>query len=159
MWWGPTKAFCCSVNVHGVVVLCSGGGNTWTLFVLTKLSDLFAPRGDGEWKTVSNCMGMRPRALCAQGARPRAQWATSWNFFTAWFLPIYFDWSKTSFNCVENWQNLAFVWLLCVRTITLFEYFPVLTTLICVVAFCLSFTWFLASPLLVLLWRHETIQL
>ena len=27
-WWGPTKAFCHSVNVHGVVVLFPGGGDT-----------------------------------------------------------------------------------------------------------------------------------
>ena len=26
--WGPMKAFCRSVNVHGVVVLFSGGGDT-----------------------------------------------------------------------------------------------------------------------------------
>ena len=26
LWWGPTKAFCGSVNVHGVVNLFSGGG-------------------------------------------------------------------------------------------------------------------------------------
>ena len=25
---GPMQAFCRSVNVHGVVVLCSGGGDT-----------------------------------------------------------------------------------------------------------------------------------
>ena len=27
-WWGLAKVFCCSVNVHEVVVLCSGGGDT-----------------------------------------------------------------------------------------------------------------------------------
>ena len=64
------KAFCCSVNVHGVVVLCSGGGDTWTLFVLTKLFDLFAPRGGGEQKTRSNCMGTRPCTLTTLGTRP-----------------------------------------------------------------------------------------
>ena len=37
MWWGPTKAFCHSVNVHGVVVLFAGGGDTSTLNVITKL--------------------------------------------------------------------------------------------------------------------------
>ena len=26
-WWGPTKSFCSSVNVHGVMVLFSGGGD------------------------------------------------------------------------------------------------------------------------------------
>ena len=61
MWWGPTKAFCHSVNVHGVVVLFAGGGDTSTLNVITKLSELFAPRHGGEQKTSSNCM-VRPRA-------------------------------------------------------------------------------------------------
>ena len=28
---GPTNAFCCSVNVDGVVNLCGGGGDTMTL--------------------------------------------------------------------------------------------------------------------------------
>ena len=51
-----------SVNVHGVVVLCSGGGDTWTLFVLTDPFDLFAPRDSGERKTSSNCMDARPHA-------------------------------------------------------------------------------------------------
>ena len=36
------KAFCRSVNVHGVVVLFAGGGDTSTLNVITKL---FVPRG------------------------------------------------------------------------------------------------------------------
>ena len=27
-WWGPTKAFCGSVNVYGMVVLFAGGGDT-----------------------------------------------------------------------------------------------------------------------------------
>ena len=31
------KAFCRSVNVHEVVVLCSGGGDTSTLHVVIKL--------------------------------------------------------------------------------------------------------------------------
>ena len=59
-WWGPTKVFCCSVNVHEVVVLFSDCGDTSTLFVLTELFDLFA--------------------FCAQGERPHtfhAQRATS----------------------------------------------------------------------------------
>ena len=42
------KAFCCSVNVHGVVVLFAGSGDTSTLHVATKLFELFAPRGGGE---------------------------------------------------------------------------------------------------------------
>ena len=53
---GPMKAFCRSVNVHGMVVLCSGG-------VLTELFYLFALRGGGERKTSLNCMGMRPCTL------------------------------------------------------------------------------------------------
>ena len=35
--WGPTKAFCHSVNVHGVVVLFAGGVDTSTLHVITEL--------------------------------------------------------------------------------------------------------------------------
>ena len=27
-WWGPMKTFCHFVNVHGVVVLFAGGGDT-----------------------------------------------------------------------------------------------------------------------------------
>ena len=42
------KAFCRSVNVHGVVVLFTGGGDTSTLNVITELFELFAPRGSGE---------------------------------------------------------------------------------------------------------------
>ena len=33
-WWGLTNAFCCSVNVDGVVNLCGGGGDTSTLHVI-----------------------------------------------------------------------------------------------------------------------------
>ena len=62
MWWGPIKAFCCSVNVHGVVVLFAGHRDTSTLNVITKLFELFALRGGAEQKTSSNCMGVRPRA-------------------------------------------------------------------------------------------------
>ena len=40
--------FCHSENIHGVVVLCSGGGDTSTLFVLT---ELFVPTGGGDPKT------------------------------------------------------------------------------------------------------------
>ena len=68
-WWGPRKAFCYSVNVHGVVVLFASGGDTSTLHVITKLFELFAPRGSGEQKISSNCMGMRPHAY---GTRPHA---------------------------------------------------------------------------------------
>ena len=42
------KVFCRSVNVHGVVNLFSGGGDTSTLFVLT---ELFVPTGGGDPKT------------------------------------------------------------------------------------------------------------
>ena len=28
LWWGPMKPFCSSVNVHPVVVLFAGGGDT-----------------------------------------------------------------------------------------------------------------------------------
>ena len=31
------KAFCCSVNVHGVVVPFTGGGNTIPLYIIIKL--------------------------------------------------------------------------------------------------------------------------
>ena len=51
------KAFCHSVNAHRVVVLFAGGGDTSTLHVITKLFELFAPRGSVEQKTSSNCMG------------------------------------------------------------------------------------------------------
>ena len=54
------KAFCHSVNVHGVVVLRSGCGDTWTLFILTKLFDLFAPKDGGEQKVSLKCEGERP---------------------------------------------------------------------------------------------------
>ena len=64
-WWGPTKAFCCSVNVHGVVVLCWGGGDTSTVFVW---SELFVPTGGGDPKT-SRKHPLPPR------------WATWWNFY------------------------------------------------------------------------------
>ena len=47
MWWGPMEAFCRSVNVHGVVVLFAGGGDTSTLNVITELFEHFAPRGGG----------------------------------------------------------------------------------------------------------------
>ena len=73
-WWGPTKAFCHSVNVHGVVVLCSGGRDTWTLFVLTKLFDLFAPKGGGSKKLVKN---VRVRGLAPWG---------DWNFPRQYYL-------------------------------------------------------------------------
>ena len=53
------KAFCCSVNIHGLVVLFAGGGDTSTLHVITELFELFAPRGGVEQKTSSNCMGAR----------------------------------------------------------------------------------------------------
>ena len=65
-WWGPTKAFCPSVNVHGVEVLFAGGGDSSTLHVIT---ELFALRGSRERKTSSNCMRARLRA---QGMRPCA---------------------------------------------------------------------------------------
>ena len=52
------KAFCRSVNVHGIVVLFAGGGDTSKLNVITKF---FAPRGSGNQKTCSNCMSVRPR--------------------------------------------------------------------------------------------------
>ena len=42
------KAFCHFVNVHGVVNLFSGGGDTSTLFVLTELS---VPTGGDDPKT------------------------------------------------------------------------------------------------------------
>ena len=42
------KAFCHSVNVHGVVVLFAGGGDTSTLHVITKL---FVATGGGDPKT------------------------------------------------------------------------------------------------------------
>ena len=34
---GTTKAFCCSVNVDGVVILLGGGGDTSKLHVVTEL--------------------------------------------------------------------------------------------------------------------------
>ena len=42
------KAFCHSVNVHGVVVLFAGGGNTKPLYVVIKL---FVVTGGGDPKT------------------------------------------------------------------------------------------------------------
>ena len=54
------KAFCHSVNVHGVVVLFAGGGDTSTLHVITQL---FALRGGGERKTSSNCLVPWARGL------------------------------------------------------------------------------------------------
>ena len=53
-WLGPTKAFCRSVNVHGVVVLFVGGGDTSIPNVITKHFKLFAPRG------ASGCEASRP---------------------------------------------------------------------------------------------------
>ena len=47
-WWGPTKGFCGYVNAHVVRIVVSGGGDTSTLFVLTKL---FVPTGGGDPKT------------------------------------------------------------------------------------------------------------
>ena len=47
-WWGPTKAFCCSVNVDGVVVLFAGGGDTSPLYVVI---ELFVLTGGGDPKT------------------------------------------------------------------------------------------------------------
>ena len=67
------KAFCHSVNVHGVVVLFAGGGDTSTHVI----TEPFALRASAERKTSSNCMGERPHAQVkrphAQGKRPRAQ--------------------------------------------------------------------------------------
>ena len=48
LWWGPTKAFCGSVNVHWVVVLLLGGGDTSPEYVLIKL---FLFTGGGDPKT------------------------------------------------------------------------------------------------------------
>ena len=33
-WWGPLSVFCQSVNVHAVVVLFPGGGDTYPLYVI-----------------------------------------------------------------------------------------------------------------------------
>ena len=81
------KAFCCSVNVHGVVVLCSGGGDTWTLFVLTELFDFFAPGGSGERKTSSHCMGARSCAL------------------TGWYLTCKTEFDKNDIDCIVNYLS------------------------------------------------------
>ena len=43
-WWGPTNAICHSVNVHGVVVLLAGSGDTSPIHVVIKL---FALTGTG----------------------------------------------------------------------------------------------------------------
>ena len=50
-WWGPTKAFCGSVNVHWVVVLFSGGGDTSPLYAPNKI---FLAAGGGDPKTQYN---------------------------------------------------------------------------------------------------------
>ena len=42
------KAFCSSLNIHGVVFLFSGGGDTSPLYVLIKL---FLATGGGDPKT------------------------------------------------------------------------------------------------------------
>ena len=88
MWWGPTKAFCRSVNVHGVVVLFAGGGDTSTLHVITEHFELFAPRGGGDWKISSNCMG----ALTNLGARPCALTGLGTRAVGAWGLAPWPPW-------------------------------------------------------------------
>ena len=45
---GPTKAFCGSLNVHGMVVLFAGGGNTSPEYALIKV---FLATGGGDPKT------------------------------------------------------------------------------------------------------------
>ena len=47
-WWGPTKAFCGSVNVHWVMVLFSGGGDDLT--TIGGNQSFFVP-GGGDPKT------------------------------------------------------------------------------------------------------------
>ena len=42
------NAFCHSMNVHGMVVLFAGGGDTWPLYVVIKL---FVLTGGGDPKT------------------------------------------------------------------------------------------------------------
>ena len=50
----------------------------WTLFVLTKLFDLFAPRGGGEQNTWSNYMGARPAPFVPN--EPPSETFTAWFF-------------------------------------------------------------------------------
>ena len=54
-WWGPTKAFCGSVNVHWVVVLFSGGGDTSPLQVVI---EVFFATGGGDPKTQYNFISL-----------------------------------------------------------------------------------------------------
>ena len=36
-WWGPMKAICCSVNVDGVQMVLTGGGDSSTLHVIKEV--------------------------------------------------------------------------------------------------------------------------
>ena len=49
-WWGPTKAFYHSVNVHRVLILFAGGGDTQPLDVIIKL---FVVTGGEDPKNIS----------------------------------------------------------------------------------------------------------
>ena len=54
-WWGPMKTFCLSVNVDGVGIVLAGGGDTWTLDVITELVWPFYTEPWWGVKTSLNC--------------------------------------------------------------------------------------------------------
>ena len=68
LWWGPTKAFCCSVNADGVGIVLAGGGDTSTIHYITKLFWTFCTERWWGTKTYFK-LGLRPRS---QGLCPHA---------------------------------------------------------------------------------------